>query len=233
MNGWSTKSRLRLALAASLAAAACGETVQGPGAGLHKTLAFALASAEGGSANAIFGGSIDSVRIMVYRPDESTAAARTIPWPADVEALRLTVDVEMIAPVETLYVYLDLLAGQSVLFYANGSVVVRERAVPEIPPLPLYYGGPGYDAVSLAISQRNVFVQPNGTLQLSASSYNGQGQLSGSPIGWSVSDTRLATIDAQTGLLAAKSASGALWVRAFTPNGLRDSTQVTIATQLP
>ena len=118
-----------LAVVALGATAACGGTVQGPRAGDVIPLAFMVAPSGPALPSAIFGADIDSVHVQVSRYDESTAADVMIPWPASSNGLRVSVDVEMTQRVETLYVYVDLRAGQSTLFYASNQVVVEPGRV--------------------------------------------------------------------------------------------------------
>ncbi len=191
-----------------------------------------MAAPAPGGAHAIFGGSIDRVRVLVSRQDESTAADTTIAFSARDEELRAVVAVPLLQKVETLYVYVDLLAGQSSLWYASQQLVLRVGIVPSLPPLQLAYIGPGYDAISVAIQQRLVTVAPGGTVQLTAVAQDPFQGISASPIGWSVSDTRLASISA-TGLISARQATGTFHARAFTPTGLIDSIPVTITAALP
>lgn len=219
-------------LMAGGAAVACGEPAQGPLARAGAPLALAVGWPGSGTANAVFGADIDAVRVAVYRRNEATAVDTTFRWSVTSEELRLAVDVPLEQKVETLYVYVDLLAGQSPRFYGSGEVVLRAETVPPTPAFELFYVGPGSDAVFLTVSPRGAFVLPNGTLQMSAVAQNGQQLVVTPPLAWSVSDTRLATISA-TGLLTARGATGVVQVRAATPTGLVDSVAVTIATQVP
>lgn len=222
------------ALVTALVAVGCGEPAQGPiaRAGAPLALAVGWPGTGSGTANAVFGADIDAVRVGVYRRNEATAVDTTFRWSATSEELRLAVDVPLEQKVETLYVYVDLLAGQSPRFYGSSEVVLRAETVPPTPAFELFYVGPGYDAVFLTVNPRGAFVLPNGTLQMSAVAQNGQQLVVTPPIAWSVSDTRLATIST-TGLLAARGATGVVQVRAATPTGLIDSIAVTIATQAP
>ncbi len=220
------------AFVASAAATACGEAAQGPAFERSAPLALSVEWPAGTTANAVFGADIDSVSVVVARRNESTAAEAVFPFPAGREGLAITLDVPLEQKTETLSVYVDLRAGQSTRFYSNAQVVLRVGTIPAIPSLPLTYVGPGFDAVFLTISPRTGFVVPGGTLQFSASAQNGQQAIVAPPIGWSVSDTRLATISA-SGLLTARSGTGTVRVRAVTPNGVADSLNVLISAQLP
>lgn len=189
-------------------------------------LAFALPAA--GSASSAFGADLDAVRVFVARRNESTALDTTIAWSADAGGLRLAFDIPLAQRVETLYVAVDLLAGQAVHFFASNTVVVRAEVLPSIPPLALTYIGPGYDAVSFSVTPRTAFVLPTGTLAFTASAFNGQGLLVSPPVAWSVSDSRAGSISA-SGVLTATSRVGSFWVRAGIPTGLVDSVQVQVA----
>lgn len=212
-------------------ASACGEIAQPEVRGPTVPLALALAWPEGTVANAVFGADIDSVSVIVSRQNESTAASVVVPFPAGDEGIRFAVDVPLEQETETLFVYVQLRAGQTTLFYAFGDVVLRVGTVPATPPLSLEYVGPGYDAAFVSISPRTAFVAPGGTLQFSALVQNALQAIVTPPLAWSVNDTRLATISA-SGLLTARSA-GSVRVRVTTPTGVADSLDVLIATQAP
>jgi hypothetical protein len=215
---------------ATAAVLACGEAVQAPE--FERSAPIALALAWPTTADAVFGASIDSVDVTVSRRNESTAMQTVIPFPAREEGLRVTIDVPLEQKVETLYVYVGLRAGRSTLYYGFGEVVLRVGTVPATPALQLEYGGPGADAVSVSIIPRTAFVVPGGTLQFSALVQNALQAAVTPPLGWSVSDTRLATIST-TGLLTARSATGSVQVRVATPTGVADTIDVLISSQLP
>lgn len=227
-------TRTLTAFAAALLMAACGELAHEPALSKGAPLALAIALPGEGAARSIFSADVDAVRIHVSRRNEQTAVDTTIRWAATDQEFRLAINVLLVQRVETLYVYVDLMAGQATRFYASHQVVLRAEVVPAIPPFELFYIGPGYDAVFITVNPRGVVLQPRGTVQMSASVQNGQGLVVTPPVAFSVSDTRLATISA-TGLFTAKAIVGPVWVRAATPTGLRDSVQVLISTspQLP
>jgi hypothetical protein len=223
-----------IAVVATLAVVACGEPAQGPVemAGAPLALAVAWPGSGGATANSVFGAAVDAIRVGVYRQNEATAVDTIFSWSTTSEELRIAVNVPLEQKVETLYVYLDLLAGQATHFYGSSQVVLRAETVPPTPVFELFYVGPGSDAVFLTVTPRGAFVQPNGTLQMSAVAQNGQQAVVTPPIAWSVNDTRLATISS-TGLLTARSTTGVVQVRAATPTGLIDSIGVTISPTVP
>jgi hypothetical protein len=226
--------RSLLVAAAALVATACGELAQQPLDHVSAPLALAVAWPGTGDdrANAVFGADIDRVRVYVVRQSEQTVVDSIFDFSTSSEELRLSVDVPLQQRVETLYVYVDLMAGQETRFYGSNQVVLRAETVPPTPAFELFYIGPGYDAVFATVTPRGAFVVPNGTLQMSVNVQNGQQQVVNPPIAWSVNDTRLATISS-TGLLTARGTQGSVMVRAFTPTGVADSIAVTISTQLP
>ena len=156
----------------------------------------------------------------------------TFAFPADDEVLTLGVNVPMLGRTDTMYVYVGLLEGQATNWYASGEAIVRKGGVPSIPVLPLYYSGPGWNAVSFSITGRGFFVVPGGTLAMAATAFDGQGLPLATPVAWSVSDRLLGSIDA-SGTFTARQRTGTVWIRAEIPAGLRDSVQVSVATQLP
>ena len=220
-------------LAGTVALLSCGTLPSEPSLSASTaSLALALAWPEPMTANAVFGASIDSVSVFIYRSDESTAADTIFAWAADDEELRLAVDVALRQEVETVYVNLDLRAGQTTLFYSYSQAIMRRGSVPAAPAMPLQYIGPGYDAAFITITPRGSGTTRGGTITFSATAQNAQQAIVPAPIGWSVSDTRLGTIDAQ-GVFTAKSTLGSVRIRAITPNGIRDSVDVTIGATLP
>jgi hypothetical protein len=222
-----------IAVAGALSAAACGELAEQPLDRSSTPLALAIAwPGSDDRANSVFGADINRVRVQIYRPNEQTVVDTVFDFATSSEEFRLAVDVSLLQPVETLYVYVDLLADQSPRYYGSSLVVVRAETVPPTPAFELNYVGPGYDAVFATVTPRGAFVVPNGTLQMSVNVQNGQQQVVSPPIAWSVNDTRLATISS-TGLLTARVTQGSVMVRAFTPNGVADSIAVTISTQVP
>lgn len=219
-------------VAAAMFATACGELAQAPELGRGTPFALALAFPGAQTPNTVFGADIDAVRVYVARQSEQTVIDTVIPWALRDAEFRLAVDFPLVQKVETLYVNVDLMAGQSARYYGYGTFVVREAAVPALPPFEMYYVGPGSDAAFVTVNPRGLVLLPNGTNLMTVNVQNAQGQIVTPPVAWSVSDTRLATISA-TGLLTAKSNLGSVWVRAATPTGLMDSVSVLIATQLP
>lgn len=218
---------------AMLLTAACGELAQEPQVRPESApLALALALPATGTATSAWGADLDAVRVIVGRQNESTALDTTVAWSADADGLRLAFDIPLEQRVETLFVSVDLLAGQAVHFYASNTVVLRAEVVPTIPPLTLTYIGPGSDAVSFSVTPRSAFVLPRGTLTFVASAFNGQGLPVPAPVAWSVSDARIGSISA-SGVLTATARTGSVWVRAAIPTGLADSVQVLVATQAP
>lgn len=211
---------------------ACGELASAPAAERVAPLALAFAWPDADPANSVLGADIDAVRIVVSRRNESTAADTTIAFPTGRNEFRAAVDVPLEQRVETLYVYVDMMAGQATRYYASEEIVLRNGIVPALPPLELFYVGPGSDAVSVNLTPRTSFVPLGGTVQFTATAQNGQQQLVTPPIAWSVSDRQRATISA-LGLLQARNRPGTVWVRALTPNGVGDSLQVNISAQLP
>jgi hypothetical protein len=212
-----------------LLATACGELAQEPQLRpVSAPLALALALPASGTASSAWG----AVRVFVGRRNESTALDTTIAWSASADGLRLAFDIPLEQRVETLFVAVDLLAGQAIHFYASNTVVLRAEVVPSIPPLPMTYIGPGSDAVSFSVTPRTAFVLPRGTLTFVATAFNGQGLSVAAPVAWSVSDSRIGSISA-TGVLTATARTGTVWVRGAIPTGLADSVQVVVGTQAP
>ena len=224
------RARVPLIVAAIFTAVACGDVLE-PSAAKHPGIAFAVARPADGSTNTsvVFGAAIDTVYVQIWRPNESIAAETTVTFPATENSLSLKLDIDLTAEAETLWAYIELRDGSSTLWYGNTEIILRERTVPKIPEFVLTYIGPGSDAVTVGISPRTTFLAAGFSEQYVATAYNGQGQSTPAPIGWHVSDSRLATIDA-TGKLSAKAGvNGMVRVRAFTPTGVADSIDVNVS----
>jgi hypothetical protein len=222
-------ARLPLIIATLVTAIACGE-VLAPSASHHSPMAFALARpTEGTTTGSLFGADIDTVYVLISRPNESIAAETTVTFPATENALSLKLDIDLTAKVETLWGYIELRDGPSTLWYGSAEIILRERTVPKVPEFALTYIGPGYDAVTVGISPRTTFIAAGFSVQYGATAYNGSGQPTPAPIGWNVSDPSIATVD-QTGKLSARAgANGMVRLRAFTPTGVADSLDVNVS----
>ncbi len=210
---------------------ACGERIAGPAAGTA-VLALQPRWPSAVMANAVFGAGIDTVEVTVSRQSEETAAHEVVPFPSGQEGLRFNLNVPLRQRTETLYVYIDLRQDGATVFYGSSQVVLTAGAVPRVPELPLFYQGPGYDAVFVSLTPRTGFVQPGDTVQFSAVAQNGQQQVVAAPIAWSLSDSSLARIDAN-GRFISRGGLGTVRVRATTPTGVADSVTVAITTQVP
>ncbi len=210
---------------------ACGERVAGPASGTA-VLSVQPRWPSAVMANAVFGAGIDTVEVTVSRQNEQTAAHQVMPFPSGEEGLRFSLNVPLTQRTETLYVSIDLRQDGATVFYGSSEVVLTSGAVPRVPDLPLFYQGPGYDAVFVSLTPRTGFVQPRDTVQFSAVAQNGQQQVVAAPIAWSLSDSALARIDG-TGRFISRGGLGTVRVRATTPTGVADSITVTIGTQTP
>jgi hypothetical protein len=228
--GWrARRARIPFLIATLAAAIACGDVLE-PSAAKHPGMALAVARPTAGSTTAsVFGAAIDTVYVLISRPNESIAAETTVAFPATDDALSLKLDIDLTAEAETLWAYIEMRDGSSTLWYGSAELILRERTVPKVPEFALTYIGPGYDAVSVTISPRQTFVGAGFSVQYGATAYNGQGQPVPAPIGWNVSDPRIATVDATGYLTARAGANGVVRVRAFTPTGVADSLDVNVS----
>jgi hypothetical protein len=223
------RARVPFIVAAIFSAIACGDVLE-PSAVKHSGMALAVARpAEGVSTASVFGAAIDTVYVLIYGPNEQTLAETTVTFPATENSLSLKLDIDLTAKAETLSAYIEMRDGSSTLWYGNAEIILRERTVPVVPEFALTYIGPGYDAVTVGITPRTTFVGAGFSVQYSATAYNGQGQPVAAPIGWNVSDTRIATVDATGKLTAKAGANGMVRVRAFTPTGVADSLDVNVS----
>ena len=223
------RARVPVIIAAIVTAVACGDVLE-PSAVKHPGMAFAVARpSDGASTASVFGAAIDTVFLQISRPNESIAAETTVTFPATENSLAVKLDIDLTAEAETLGAYIEMRDGSSILWYGYAEIILRERTVPKVPEFALTYIGPGYDAVTVTISPRTTFVAAGFSTQYGATAYNGQGQPVSAPIGWNVSDTRLATVDGTGKLTARPGVNGTVRVRAFTPTGVADSLDVNVS----
>jgi YVTN family beta-propeller protein len=177
---------------------------------------------------AAFGLVIDSLRVAAIRPVADTLADTTVFFDPNASTLQLALPVLLRTPVETLLVHIELRAGSRVLFAATGTGIARAG-----PPdtsatvaLPLTYVGPGAGVTHLQIAPRDSVVTLGLTQRFRISADSAGVPVDSFYVSWSTSDALSAPING-LGLLQAPGARGAVFVRAVTPNGVRDSTRVT------
>ncbi len=177
---------------------------------------------------AAFGLTIDGLRVVAVRPVADTALDTTVFFSPDSASLHLSLSVLLHAAVETFVLHLELRAGSVVLF--SGTDTVQVTSGPPDPSsaatIPLGYIGPGSGLTGLRIGPRDSIITLRDSLRFTAAADSLGVPVSSFYIHWSTSDTVTAPING-AGLLRAPNARGSVFVRAITPNSVRDSTRVT------
>jgi hypothetical protein len=140
------------------------------------------AAAPGGSAALQTAGRLDTVIV-----------AETFYWDPDDQFLPLTFELPEIPPHHAFQLYLEMSAGPQIIFYGYQYLEpVRGRVV--LPPIDVYYIGPGYLADSVAITQGDTVAQVSDTLHFDATAFQGGVELDTVYIGWRTTDTSKARI---------------------------------------
>ncbi|HXJ29031.1 MAG TPA: Ig-like domain-containing protein, partial [Gemmatimonadales bacterium] len=216
-----------LLLSVALATCTTDHTPTGPGRGGRGYLAI-RPLIQAPADLAAFNLTIDSLRVIALRPPSDTAADTTVFFNPDSTSLHLALPISLTSNPETLTLILQLLAGKKVMFSGAQSVSVS-AGPPDTsgaPVVPLSYVGPGSGITQLQITPQDSVVNLGGTQVFRATATASGVPIDSFYVAWTTSDTTKAKINAQ-GLLKAPGARGAVFVRAVTPNNVRDSTRVT------
>ena len=224
------RSRRRdvVALLLSAALATCSDQPAGPARGSLGYLAIRPVLTAPVDV-AAFGLTIDSLRVVVIRPVTDTLADTTAFFDPNAATLQLNLAVLLRASVETLLVHLELRAGSVVLFAGSDIAAAKAGVAPDTlssTSVSLSYIGPGSGLTTIRIAPRDSVVTENQTKQFSVSADSLGVPVDSFYVSWSTSDTALAPING-SGVLQAPNSRGSVFVRAVTPNGVRDSTRVT------
>ena len=177
---------------------------------------------------AAFGLTIDRLRVVAVRPVADTALDTTVAFSPDSASLHVSLSVLLHAAVETFVLHLELRAGPVVLFSGTNTVQVSSGPpdTSSAATIPLSYVGPGSGLTGLRIGPRDSVVTLRDSLQFGVAADSLGIPVSSFYIHWSTSDTVNAPING-AGLLRAPNARLSVFVRAVTPNAVRDSTRVT------
>lgn len=245
-------SRKHLAALFVLAAAACSDAPTEPGR-LYPLPAieprFVLPP---GTTPASFGLAIDTVGVFIAQTDTScvecsfapgsrildrnavrsladtTYVDTLVPWPADQESFAFRFEVPPPEPGFAIQVYLYFYGSGQLLFY-GGDIVDFRRGNIHLPPIDMYFNGPGYNADDIQMSPGDTAMAPGDTLQFVATAYNNALPLDTAYISWRVSDPTVATIDHLGRLTLRSGALGSSFlVSAAIPNGVITTTRVAV-----
>jgi Carboxypeptidase regulatory-like domain len=212
---------------AALAIAGCASSdLAGPGEGISLQLTPPQFLA---SFNGLV---VEQIRAQVLRIDQTQETSevildRTTPFNVDRTTLNLSLSVALLARAETLGVQIDFQTAQGrILFQTFQNVIVTSgRAVNPGPlPTPVYLG-PGNNTAALTVTPQRPSVIAGETLDFGVTAVDVQG----APVdtvytSWRASGGKINAL----GHFTAPSAAGQVYVSAATPNGVRDSTLVTV-----
>jgi YVTN family beta-propeller protein len=175
-----------------------------------------------------FGLTIDSLRVAAIRPVADTVVDTTVFFDPNAASLSLALPVPLRTASETFIVLLELRAGRRVLFTGLDTVQVSAGApdTSSTATIALKYAGPGSGLTRIRIAPVDSVLTEGQTKQFSVTADSNGVPVDSFYVSWSTSDTAAAPING-IGVLHAPNARGAVFVRAVTPNGVRDSTRVT------
>ncbi len=147
------------------------------------------------------------------------------------DSLVVPITLELSQPTESFYLYAEARGGGVVYYSVNSTVTAtagQSTRTPEITPV---YVGPGSAADSVVLALSAPSVATGGTVQVTATVYQGLTPVTGVPVGYGVSDSTALTVQ-PSGLnsaqLQAGSATGTYLVVAETPTGLADTATLTV-----
>jgi hypothetical protein len=168
---------------------------------------------------------IGSVRIRLTRPGETTPFIDTV---VTVSPNQVEFSIEITVPItgdqETCVLSIVLYDPAGVEVYRSEPTTVTVGATSDAAPVtvPLEYVGPGADAVSLEIRERDVVVYTGDATQLTAVARDAAGQvIAEANIGWMALDPLVTVEDRKTGVVRAGAVGGEGRVVALLPK-IRD-----------
>jgi Tol biopolymer transport system component len=232
---------LRLAVPLLLALSAClsdREAPREPGPGAAIAARFVMPP---GLTPASFGLVLDSVQFELHLIDttcwncdvshpDTLLSDSTLAWPSDQESFSLTFEVPDPPAAHVYYLYLGLKSGGTVLFYGS-AMVDYHRGDIRVPPIDVYYSGPGASAEDIQVAPGDTAIGAADTLQFLATAYANGVPLDTAYLSWRVSDSTVARIDHLGRLTLRSGALGSSFrVIAAVPNGAMTSVRVSVPT---
>lgn len=159
---------------------------------------------------------------------DTTLVSETYYWdPAD-ETLPLRFELPEIPPGHLVEIYVSMSAMGQGLFYGY-SYIEPVRGTVRMPPVDLYYYGPGYLADSIAITQGDTAAQVNDTLTFDATAFQGGIPLDTAYIGWRTTDSTKAVISYTGQLIVRPAMAGSsVGIVAMVPNSVSDTVYVAV-----
>ncbi|MGB7213092.1 MAG: hypothetical protein WBC97_10765 [Gemmatimonadales bacterium] len=218
-----------LVAAAALLLVTCTDNPTGPTVGGTVHLAVSPRFKAGVTLSAAL--PIDQVRLTVYHQpacdcSADSVAGATAPFALTQDSIQMQLSFTLLQSPETLEVHFDLLGGGQTLFSGDTTVIIRAGVPATVPPLSVYYNGPGYDIAYLNIAPRDSVLTFGDSLQFQASGSNSsEAPETAFYVSWrSGSATAKVRPD---GMIKAPNQRLTTTVTAQTPNGVLDSTTIT------
>jgi len=184
-----------------------------------------------------FGLTVDNIHIHIDHPPAAPFDT-VVAIPAGADSVALNLAVILNSPIEQLTVQIELRAGSEVLYSGTQTVTASVGGGSSGPPasVPINYVGPGATLTHFSIAPHDTAILVTGSapFRLTATDANGTAVV-GVEVHWAAADASLGSVSGD-GVFAPSGNSGKTYVIASTPNGLRDSAQVTISappTKLP
>lgn len=228
-------SRLRalgrqlLVAGAALLLVTCTDNPTGPTVGGTVHLAVAPRFKAGVTLSAAL--PVDQVRLIVYRqldcdcsPD--SVAGATAPFALTQDSIQMQLSFTLQQSPETLDVHFDLLGGGQTLFSGDTTVIIHSGVPATVPPLSVYYVGPGSDISFLSIFPQDTVLTFGDSVQFGASGSNALEQPETAfYVSWLSSSVNAKV--RPDGMLHAPNQRLTATIKAQAPNGVADSTTIT------
>jgi hypothetical protein len=225
----SALGRQLLVAAAALLLVTCTDNPTGPTVGSTVHLAVSPKFKSGVTLSSTL--PVDQVRLIVYRqlncdcsPD--SVAGATAPFALTQDSIQMQLSFTLQQSPETLDVHFDLLGAGQTLFSGDTTVIIRSGVPATVPPLAVYYVGPGADIYFLSIFPRDTVLTFGDSIQFGASGANSLEQPETAfYVSW-LSSLASAKVRPD-GMLHAPSQRATATIKAQAPNGVTDSTTIT------
>lgn len=201
---------------------------------------------------ASFGLEIDTVEVMISQYDtiqcdcavarpgarltpaqlltmvDTTYLDTLVAWPSAQESFAFRYDVPPPDPGFGVEVYVAFWSKGSVLFYGYADLAFQ-RGDLHLPPIDMYYVGPGSNADDIQIAPGDTAMAVGDTLQFVATAYNNALPVDTAYLSWRVSDSTVARIDHLGRLTLRSGALGSSFtVLASIPNGVVSGVRVSV-----
>ncbi|MGE5761583.1 MAG: beta strand repeat-containing protein, partial [Gemmatimonadota bacterium] len=224
---WLSRRGLAALLSAAVLATCTTDRPTGPRGSGHGYLSIRPVLAAPANLSA-FGFTIDSVRVAAIRPVADTVVDTTVFFDPNSSTLKLSLEVPLQTSPETFFVLLQLRSGTQVLYGGIDTMQVSAGApdTSSSATVILKYVGPGAGLTAISVAPRDSVVTLLGTKQFRVSADSNGKAVNAFFVSWSTSDMLTAPIDS-LGLLHAPAARASVFIRAVTPDGVKDSTRVT------